>query len=259
MVNIRCNLTAASAVLLAGFVLMGCAALPAAAPAAPASNTPLAAPHQLTPEATMPPPIKPSSPLSTPRATLGRPDSSLITNTARRDLAQRLNVAEDQIEVVSVERTEMPIGSLGCGETGGRQNQGLIIGDEIVLRAAGQEYTYRSGGGKPVLCSPITSSSGAPGGQQAPPAAAATPAAQPTVQDLAIADLARRLGITATAITVREVIEAEWSDASLGCPEPGMMYAQVITRGQQIVLETNGQTYEYHAARGYVILCQAQP
>ncbi len=244
MANMRCNLATAAAVLLAGFLLMGCAALPADAPTTPLSvtTTPLAAPRQLTPEVTM-----------------RRPDSSLLTNAARRDLAQRLNVAEDQVELVSVEKTEMPVGSLGCGETGGRQNQGLIIGDEIVLRAAGQEYTYRSGGGKMMLCSPIMPASSAPGGQQTPPSTATTPAAQPTVQDLAVADLASRLGILPTAITVREVIEAEWSDASLGCPEPGMMYAQVITRGQQIVLEANGQTYEYHAARGYVVLCQAQP
>ena len=188
------------------------------------------------------------SPLPTPRATTKRRDTGVLENAARRDLAQRLNIPEDQVEVVSVEKTEMPVGSLGCGETGGRQNQGLIIGDEIVLRAQGLEYTYRSDGGKVTLCPPAAPASG----QQ-------MLAAQPAAEELAVADLAGRLGIKPTAITVREVIEVEWPDASLGCPQPGMMYAQVITPGQRIVLEANGLTYEYHATQSSVILCSPRP
>ena len=64
-----------------------------------------------------------------------------------------------------------------------------------------------------------------------------------------MADLAGQLGIAAEAITVRSVEAVEWPDASLGCPKPGMMYAQVITPGYRIVLEANGQSYEYHAGR----------
>jgi hypothetical protein len=49
----------------------------------------------------------------------------------------------------------------------------------------------------------------------------------------------------------------EWSDASLGCPQEGMMYAQVITPGYLIVLEAQGQTFEYHTDQGTnVVLCQ---
>lgn len=72
----------------------------------------------------------------------------------------------------------------------------------------------------------------------------------------AIADLARRLGIAPTAITVTRAEAVEWSDTSLGCPQPGMMYAQVITPGYLIVLEANGQTYEYHASRSRIFLCE---
>ena len=38
----------------------------------------------------------------------------------------------------------------------------------------------------------------------------------------------------------------EWRDAGLGCPEPGMMYAQVLTPGFRLVFEYEGQQYEYH-------------
>ena len=48
-------------------------------------------------------------------------------------------------------------------------------------------------------------------------------------------------------ITVVSTEQVEWSNASLGCPQPDMMYAQVITPGYRIILEANGQTYQYHS------------
>lgn len=62
----------------------------------------------------------------------------------------------------------------------------------------------------------------------------------------AIADLSARLGIPADQITVVEAKAVTWPDASLGCPAPDMMYAQVLTDGVQVILEANGQTYDYH-------------
>jgi len=47
-----------------------------------------------------------------------------------------------------------------------------------------------------------------------------------------------------------------WSDGSLGCPEPGRAYQQVVTPGYRIVLSADGATYEYHSARnGEPVLC----
>ncbi len=62
----------------------------------------------------------------------------------------------------------------------------------------------------------------------------------------AIDDLAGRLGAAPESIAVVEINEVDWPDASLGCPAPGMGYAQVITPGVQVILESGGQTYEYH-------------
>ncbi len=84
---------------------------------------------------------------------------------------------------------------------------------------------------------------------------AATGAPRPSASALAVADLAGRLAIPADAITVRSVEQVEWNDASLGCAKPGQMYAQVITPGYRIVLEANGQSYEYHTGDGRVIRC----
>jgi len=41
----------------------------------------------------------------------------------------------------------------------------------------------------------------------------------------------------------------EWGDTSLGCPIPGMVYAQVITRGFRLVFDYQGQQNEYHTDR----------
>ncbi len=63
-------------------------------------------------------------------------------------------------------------------------------------------------------------------------------------------DLAKRLGVSVEEIKVVAVEYVKWNDASLGCPKPGMMYIQVITPGYRIVLENDGQRYEYHSAVG---------
>jgi hypothetical protein len=84
----------------------------------------------------------------------------------------------------------------------------------------------------------------------------ATPAQQPDNRDLALADLAAKLNVSPDAITVQVVEPIEWPDASLGCPKPSMMYAQVITPGYRIVLEVNGESYEYHTGGGGIVRCQ---
>jgi hypothetical protein len=73
----------------------------------------------------------------------------------------------------------------------------------------------------------------------------------------AIADLAQRLGVTADEIRLISIETQQWSDASLGCPQEGFMYAQVITPGYLIVLEAQNQRYAYHTDQtDNVVLCQ---
>lgn len=66
------------------------------------------------------------------------------------------------------------------------------------------------------------------------------------VVDLAIGDLAQRLGLSREEIRVALVEAVDWPDTSLGHPQPGMMYLQVITPGFRVVLEAAGKTFEYH-------------
>ena len=67
-------------------------------------------------------------------------------------------------------------------------------------------------------------------------------------------DLAKRLSISVTQIRLVEAKEVVWPDSSLGCPQEGMMYAQVLTDGYLVLLEANGQVYEYHTSRDKVVV-----
>lgn len=68
--------------------------------------------------------------------------------------------------------------------------------------------------------------------------------------ELARHDLADHLDVPEENITVVSAQPVTWSDASLGCPQPGMRYAQVVTEGSRIVLRHDDRTYDYHAGEG---------
>ena len=88
--------------------------------------------------------------------------------------------------------------------------------------------------------------------------AVGTPSAAPAVggtqaqslSDRASQDLAQRLSLTLNDIHVTSVAPVIWPDASLGCPQPGMMYAQMQTPGFLIKLNANDKEYEYHTDKG---------
>ena len=62
------------------------------------------------------------------------------------------------------------------------------------------------------------------------------------------ADLAERTGSTeATVVTAEFVV---WPDRSLGCPQPGLVYTQVLSEGYRIVLDVGGVRYHYHGGGG---------
>ncbi|MBE0431386.1 MAG: hypothetical protein IBX67_06135 [Dehalococcoidia bacterium] len=73
-------------------------------------------------------------------------------------------------------------------------------------------------------------------------------------------DLAGRKGIDKGEIEVVKVEAVNWPDTSLGCPQPDMMYAQVITPGFRILLSYAGETYVYHSDRATrVVYCPGSP
>lgn len=73
----------------------------------------------------------------------------------------------------------------------------------------------------------------------------------------AMTDAAAIGGVDAGDVTVVAVEPVVWPDASLGCPEPGMFYAQVETAGYRVVLVVGGTEVTYHtdSAQG-VVRCE---
>ena len=83
------------------------------------------------------------------------------------------------------------------------------------------------------------------------------PETQPKMEVLAKEDLANRLEIAMDEIVTVSIELVEWSDGSLGCAERGMMYIQVLTPGYLILLESDGEQFEYHTDTNInVILCE---
>ena len=84
----------------------------------------------------------------------------------------------------------------------------------------------------------------------------------PTAQGMvarAIEHLAKRLGAEVSRIAVLEARAAQWRDAGLGCPKPGVDYIRRETPGYDISLELDGNVYEYHTDLGdRVILCSTR-
>ncbi len=75
-----------------------------------------------------------------------------------------------------------------------------------------------------------------------------SPLAPPTdpIAAAAVAYLATELNVPPDRVLVLSIEPVNWPDASLGCPQPGMMYAQVISPGYRIVLEAGGEQYDLH-------------
>ncbi|MFQ6057682.1 MAG: hypothetical protein ACE5MB_02225 [Anaerolineae bacterium] len=95
-----------------------------------------------------------------------------------------------------------------------------------------------------------------PGIKMTPAIPPEIPSEVESVVRLAREDLARRVGISPAEIAVVSVKEVMWRNSSLGCPQPGQMYLQVITPGYRVILRARDQEYEYHTDRGRrVILC----
>ncbi|MFC4310555.1 hypothetical protein ACFPN2_15800 [Steroidobacter flavus] len=69
-------------------------------------------------------------------------------------------------------------------------------------------------------------------------------------------DLARRALVKHDAITVLSATEQQWPDGSMGCPQPGMMYTQMVVPGYRVVLQASGNRYAYHSdQRGNFVVC----
>jgi len=73
--------------------------------------------------------------------------------------------------------------------------------------------------------------------------------------ELALEALSREVDLSQKHITRQRVYAVEWPDSSLGCPQPGRSYLQVITPGYLVSFSANGESYTVHVGAGNAVAC----
>lgn len=125
--------------------------LPGAQPSPPAVTTrqwtavPIAPAETITKEKAM----SSGTPVPTPLD----PGSQPFVRLAQEDLAKRLSVPAEQIELIEVRDVVWPDKGLGCPQPGMAYTQVQVDGLLIRFRTGGRLYEYHSGGNRPpFLC-----------------------------------------------------------------------------------------------------------
>ncbi|MDW8101324.1 MAG: hypothetical protein RMK30_00375 [Anaerolineae bacterium] len=230
---------------LIALMLTGCAA-PKLTPTPPSRVEVKIAPYS-PPSIPTPSPEREVRPLPTPEMevkplpTIPREEAlSRAIKRAIADLSRRLGIPESEIEVVSASWREMPIQEVECHQPEGKITlPAFVMGVEVVLMAQGKTYVYRGRGEMVTLCIP---------GEE-------KPTAYNPILERVLA-LFESKGISREEIKVIMVECVTWPDTSLGCPEPGKFYAQVLVPGYRIVLEVKGLRVEVHTdLKGRVVIC----
>lgn len=122
-------------------------------------------------------------------------------------------------------------------------------------------------GGPGTSTEPPSSDAAVPSGRPAqslPPVATVPPSPQPVtgevpneILDRVLDDAVVRTGTDRAAITVTQAESVTWTDGSLDCPEPGMMYTQALVDGYHVILDADGEELDYRVtAAGNLVLCE---
>ncbi|MGE5532382.1 MAG: hypothetical protein ACM3VW_09725, partial [Bacteroidota bacterium] len=73
---------------------------------------------------------------------------------------------------------------------------------------------------------------------------------------IAQSELAQRLGVSPDQVSIERFEARNWRDSSLGCPQAGATYTQVVTPGYYILLRHGADVFEYHSdCSGRVAYC----
>lgn len=65
----------------------------------------------------------------------------------------------------------------------------------------------------------------------------------------------KQLAIPIEQLAVQHAQAVDWPDSSLGCPQPGMMYMQVITPGFKVEITVGKEIYPVHIAGTRAVVC----
>lgn len=84
----------------------------------------------------------------------------------------------------------------------------------------------------------------------------ATAAIPREVRRAVVADAAKRFGVAESSVVLTGAEQVTWSDGSLGCPEPGRLYTQMLVPGFRVQAKTQEGQLTYHTdSRGNALTC----
>src|SRR5579859_2297484 len=141
-----------------------------------------------------------------------------------------LGLPAEQVTLVSIEEVDWPNGCLGVTHLGVMCTQMVVPGFRIVLAANGKQYEFHTN----LDASEVAPANG--------PAVEVPEAIVAIVKPL----LASALGVADSSIQVVSTQIIEWPDSCLGVSTPGLACSQIVTPGYLLLLQANGQQYEYH-------------
>ena len=151
-------------------------------------------------------------------------------NAAVQALAALLGIDPSLITVVDVEAVEWSDSCLGIVRIDAICAQGIVPGYRIKLEADGRQYTYHTNeDGTALAIAPL-----------------AAEAVEPGVAAAVVKALAQALGLDEYRVNVVSVEAVEWNDSCLGVVRIDALCAQGVVPGYRLMLEVNGQLYEYH-------------
>jgi hypothetical protein len=178
---------------------------------------------------------QPDSAPSVDDPTLAYPDAVLA---AIQDLSERLDISPDQITVIGYESKVWPDSCLGVGKAGEMCLQVISPGFIITLSVGENRFVYHSDeiGQRLLLVGEVIPEGLKPGLDLDKQLAVLN-----TMQDLS-----QKYNIPVDQITIVSVESAEWPNSCLGIANINEVCAQMITPGWSIILNAQGNHYEYH-------------
>jgi hypothetical protein len=74
-------------------------------------------------------------------------------------------------------------------------------------------------------------------------------------EELARDKVAAQIDAATVDVSVISSQAVQFNDSSLNCPQPGMLYAQVITDGHQVLVSAREKTYDVRITGDYALIC----
>ena len=100
----------------------------------------------------------------------------------------------------------------------------------------------------PPVVDPGASATATPSDAGLRPTPAASLGLPASIIDPVVAEIAQVAGVPPSEVVVTSAEAVTFPNGGLGCPEPGMMYTQVLVDGYKIVAEAAGTTFDYRGS-----------